>query len=157
MARDQKREELVRSRTLNPHPEEVHEETFASSEFFDARDLLQVKYEMVRKVEAEGSSISAAAGAFGLSRQTYYSAAAALAEGGLSGLLPAKPGPKGAHKLTSEVLKYLEQLRSSEPSLVTSELVRVVEARFSISVHPRSIERALSRREAARTPKSGSA
>ena len=93
-ARDGKAQELAASRTLNPRPESVVDEAFASSEFFDARDLVQVKYEMVRRVEADGVSVSAAAGAFGFSRQSYYTAARALAEGGLAGLVPAKPGPR---------------------------------------------------------------
>ena len=67
------------------------------------------------KVEADGATVSGAAGAFGMSRQSYYSAAAALAADGLAGLLPAKPGPRGAHKLTDEVLDHLEALRA-EPT-----------------------------------------
>ena len=95
-ARDGKAEELAASRTLNPRPEAVSIEGFRSAEFFDARDLVQVKYEMVRRVEADGVLVSAAAGAFGFSRQSYYSAARALADEGLAGLVPAKPGPRGA-------------------------------------------------------------
>lgn len=153
--RDHKAEELAHSRTLNPHPERVSDEAFASAEFFDARDLVQVKYEMVRKVQADGATVRAAAGAFGMSRQSWYSAAAALAEGGLAGLVPAKPGPRGAHKLTAEVLDHLEWLRSADPGLGSAALAAAVEERFGVSVHPRSVERALARREAAREPKSG--
>lgn len=154
-AGDLKAEELADSRTLNPHPERVADEAFSTSAFFDARDMVQVKYEMVRKVEAERASVAAAAGAFGLSRQSYYSAAAALADGGLAGLLPAKPGPRGAHKLTAEVLDHLEGLRSADPGLRSGELAAAVAERFGVTVHARSIERALARREAARSPKSG--
>ena len=114
-ARDGKAEELAASRTLNPRPEAVVDEGFRGSEFFDARDLVQVKYEMVRRVEADGVPVSAAAGAFGFSRQSYYSAARALADEGLAGLVPAKPGPRGAHKLTDEVLDHLEGLRAGRP------------------------------------------
>jgi transposase len=152
---DPKAEELARSRTLNPHPEKVTDEAFAASRFFDARDMVQVKYEMVRKVEAEGASVAAAADAFGLSRQSYYSAAAALADAGLAGLLPAKPGPRGAHKLTAEVLDHLEGLRAADPGLRPAELATKVEERFGVRVHVRSVERALTRREAARSSKSG--
>ena len=60
-ARDPKAEELATSRTLNPHPEAVGDEAFASGEFFDARDLVQVKYEMVRRVAADGVSVTEAA------------------------------------------------------------------------------------------------
>jgi transposase len=155
-ARDGKAQELERSRTLNPHPEAVVDEGFRSSEFFDARDLVQVKYEMVRRVEADGASVSAAAGAFGFSRQSYYSAARALADEGLAGLVPAKPGPRGAHKLTDEVLDHLEALRQADPGLGAAVLAAAVAERFGVTIHRRSVERALARREAAkRGPKSG--
>ena len=74
-------------------------------EFFDARDLVQVKYEMVRRVKADGAPVTAAAAAFGYSRPSYYEAAAALERSGLEGLVPARPGPRGAHKLTEEILR----------------------------------------------------
>jgi transposase len=156
-ADDPKAAELARSRTLNAHPETVTVQLFASSEFFDARDLVQVKYEMVRQVEAQGAPVSATADAFGMSRQSYYSAAGALAAGGLAGLLPAKPGPRGAHKLTEEVLALLEELRGTDPSLRPADLAAAVAGRFGVSVHPRSVERALARRQAAQShhPKSG--
>jgi len=155
-ARDGKARELARSRTLNPRPETVADEGFRSAEFFDARDLVQVRYEMVRRVEAEGSSVSAAAGAFGFSRQSYYTAARALADEGLAGLVPAKPGPRGAHKLTDEVLEHLERLRQADPGLGAAQLAAAVAERFGVTVHRRSVERALARREAAkRDSKSG--
>ncbi|MBA2684055.1 MAG: helix-turn-helix domain-containing protein [Gemmatimonadaceae bacterium] len=154
--RDGKERELARSRTLNPHPEAVIDEGFASSGFFDARDVVQVKYEMVRRVEAEGATVSATAGAFGFSRQSYYSAAAALADGGLVGLVPARPGPRAAHKLTREVLDHLAGLREADPGLRAAELAAAVAERFGVRVHPRSVERALARREAdTRSTKSG--
>jgi len=153
---DSKARELARSRTLNPHPEAVIDDGFASSGFFDARDVVQVKYEMVRRVEADGATVSAAADAFGFSRQSYYTAAAALADGGLAGLVPAKPGPRAAHKLTGEVLDHLAGLREADPGLRPAELAAAVASRFGVSVHPRSVERALGRREAdARSTKSG--
>jgi transposase len=144
---DGKARELAGSRTLNPRPEAVRDEAFASSGFFDARDLVQVKY---------GASVSAAADAFGFSRQSYYTAAAALADDGLAGLVPAKPGPRGAHKLTGEVLDHLAGLLDADPGLRAAELAAAVASRFGVRVHPRSIERALARREAdARSTKSG--
>ena len=155
-AREGKAQELVASRTLNPRPEAVVDDGFRSSEFFDARDLVQVKYEMVRRVEAGGGAVSAAAGAFGFSRQSYYTAARALADEGLAGLVPAKPGPRGAHKLTDEVLDHLQGLRDADPGLSAAELAAAVADRFGVMVHRRSVERALARREAAkRGPKSG--
>jgi transposase len=154
-AREPKAEQLAASRTLNRRPEAVQDEAFASGEFFDARDLVQVKYEMVRRVATDGVSVTEAASCFGFSRQSYYTASQALAEGGLAALVPAKPGPRGAHKLTDDVLDYLEALRAEQPALRTRDLVRAVADRFGKHVHPRSVERALARREATRSSKSG--
>lgn len=152
---DPKLEALAESRTVNPRPEAVTDEAFTGSEFFDPRDLVQVKYEMLRRVSEDGASVSSSAAAFGLSRQSYYQAAAALAEGGLPGLLPGKPGPRGAHKLTAEVVEHLRGLVAADPALRSTDLAEAVAQRFGVRVHPRSIERALTHtQEPDRSPKS---
>ena len=106
---------------------------------------MQVKYEMVRRVEADGLAASHAAAAFGFSRPSFYKAQAALHDGGLPGLLPQKPAPRRAHKLTPEVVEFLAQTLNDEPGLTAEELVRRVQSRFGLSVHPRTIERGLAR------------
>lgn len=136
---------LRQARCLNPHPEEVTDEAFGAQEFFDARDAVQVKYEMVRRVRVDGDAVTAAAAAFGYSRPSYYEAAAALDEQGLDGLVPGKPGPRRGHKLTEEVCAFADQRLSTDPSLRPADLVAPIEARFGVRVHPRSIERALAR------------
>lgn len=145
-ANDPKVEALRTERSLNPHPDAVVDEEFATSEFFDARDLVQVKYEMVRRVEVDGAPVAHAAAAFGFSRPSYYQAAAALAGGGLPALVPAKPGPRRAHKLTDEVLAHAEVLLAGDTSLRPADLVEPLAERFGVRVHARSIERALARR-----------
>jgi transposase len=137
---------LRESRCLNPHPERVSDEEFLSEEFFDTRDAVQVKYEMVRAVQAGGQSVTAAAAAFGFSRPSYYQAAGALAESGLEGLVPAKPGPRGGHKLTGEILTWAEEALAADPGLRPAQLVALIEESFGVRVHPRSVERALARR-----------
>jgi transposase len=145
---------LRETRCLNPHPEAVTDERFTSSDFFDARDLAQVKYEMVRAVREEDMPVTVAAAGFGLSRQSYYQAAAALDQGGLPGLVPAKPGPKGAHKLTEEVCAFAEDALATDPGLRPTDLCDAIERAFGVRVHARSVERALARRRARRS-KSG--
>jgi len=144
---DQKADALRERGALNPRPERVTDELFRQSEFFDARDLPQVKYEMLRRVEQEGASIARAAQAFGFSRPSFYQAQAAFAAGGLGGLLPRKRGPRGAHKLNVEVMEFIDELLVKEPSAGAQSLVPIVKERFGIDVHPRSLERALTRRE----------
>lgn len=148
---DPKVEALRAERSLNPRPEAVRDEAFAASEFLDARDLVQVKYEMVRRVRVDGDTVSSTAVAFGFSRPSLYEAAAAIDDGGLAALVPARPGPRRAHKLSEEVVAYVRQRLEADPSLRSPDLVVLIEERFGLRVHPRSIERALTRR-----PKSGS-
>jgi len=151
--RDPKAEALRSRRSLNPRPEAVTDEGFAASEFLDPRDLVQVKYEMVRRVRVEGDTVSATAPAFGFSRPSFYEAAAALDAEGLAGLVPARPGPRRAHKLTVEVVDFARLTADADPSLRSRDLVEAIRDRFGVVVHPRSVERALVR---ARNPKSDS-
>jgi transposase len=137
---------LREARALNPRPGAVTDEAFLAEEFLDARDLVQVKYEMVRRVRAEGQPVSAAAAAFGFSRPSWYAAAEALDRQGLPGLLAERPGPRQAHKLTGEIVDFIEQALRDDPSLRAAALAAVVADRFGITVHPRSVQRALARR-----------
>jgi transposase len=145
--KDPKLAVLRQQGTLNPRFRQVTDPLFAQDSFFDARDLVQVKYEMLRRVQSEGHSITGAATAFGFSRPSFYQAQSALAEGGLAGLVPHKRGPKQAHKLTDQVLAYILSARQQGPSVRTTELVRLIQARFGTKVHPRSIERSLKRHQ----------
>jgi transposase len=149
---DPKVEALRAERSLNPRPEAVRDEAFARSEFLDARDVVQVKYEMVRRVRVDGETVSRSAAAFGFSRPSFYEAAAAVDAGGLGALVPARPGPRRAHKLRDDVVDFVRRQLETEPSLRSADLVVVIEERFGIHVHPRSIERALARQP---RPKSG--
>src|SRR5271157_5733021 len=136
---------LRESRCLNPHPGQVTDEAFLAGDFFDARDAVQVKYEMVRRVRVDGAPVTATAAAFGYSRPSYYQAAAALAESGLEGLVPARPGPRGGHKLTGQILAWAEQQLAADPALKAARLAGPIAEEFGVRVHPRSVERALTR------------
>ena len=144
---DPKTDALREQGCLHPHPEKVTDEAFVASEFFDRRDLVQVKYEMLRRVRVDGQPVSQSAAGFGLSRPTYYQAQAAYEAGGLPALLPKKSGPRRAHKLSEEVVTALREALADQPELGPRELVELAEERFGISVHRRSIERALARQE----------
>jgi len=145
--KDAKFEALQQHRTLNPRPKEVRDELFLQDEFFDPRDLVQVKYEMLRRVQAEGQSVTDASANFGFSRPSFYQALSAFEQDGLAGLVPHKRGPKQAHKLTDEVLTFIGEQRQKEPSVRLPDLVKLIQDRFGIRVHPRSIERSLLRHQ----------
>ncbi|HEY0998029.1 MAG TPA: helix-turn-helix domain-containing protein [Streptosporangiaceae bacterium] len=154
---DPKEAALAGTRCLNPHPEQVRDPEFLASDFFDARDAVQVKYEMVRRVKAGGAPVTEAAAAFGFSRPAYYQAAAALGSSGLEGLVPARPGPRGGHKLTEEVLAWAEEQLAADPALRPAQLPDRIEEAFGVRVHPRSVERALARRRERHSKSRGTA
>jgi len=126
-----------------PHP--ASDALFTDDGFFDETDIVQVKYEMLRSVAIDGISVREATMAFGLSRQTFYHAKADFQQGGLAGLLPFKRGPKEGHKLTKDVLDYIQECRAAEPSLRNPDLTRKVKERFNIEIHQQSIQQALRR------------
>jgi transposase len=100
---------------------------------------------MLRRVEAEGLPVNQSAAAFGFSRPSFYQAQVSFQQGGLPGLMPQKRGPKQAHKLTAEVLAFIREARQEDPSLHLAALVSRIQDRYGVTVHPRSIERALAR------------
>lgn len=116
-AADPKVAALVATRSLNPHPEKVTDTAFLASRFCDARDVVQVKYEMVRRVRVDGLPVTQAARAFGYCRQAFYEVAAALDAGGPGALAAGKPGPKGPLKLTDPVMDQVEGWLAADPDL----------------------------------------
>ena len=145
--RDGKTETLRAQGALHPHPESVHDPVFGLHEFFDPRDLVQVKYEMLRRVDIDGQSVARTTEAFGCSRPTFYQAHAAFKAQGLPGLVPRKRGPHGAHKLDAAVMAFVHGLRTDDPTVSVPALLAQIRRRFGLAVHRRTLERALRRAE----------
>ena len=102
---------------------------------------------MLRQVQVDKHSISQSAGAFGLSRPSFYQVQTAFQLDGLFGLLPLKRGPQGGHKLTSEIMEFVAQQRTADASLSAQQLAESVRKRFQVQVHPRSIQRQMMRQK----------
>jgi transposase len=141
---------LTEDGTLNPSPDRVSDPKFQAGGFFDPRDVVQVKYEMLRRVSAEQASVTDVSDEYGVSRPTFYQARADFEAAGIAGLVPKKRGPRGPHKLQSDVLAFLEtRLTPGEP-IRARELAKLVQNAFGLEVHPRTIERAVSGKKTAR-------
>lgn len=145
--RDPKSEALAQDGVLNPNPAAVRDALFAANPFFDAKDLVQVRYEMVRRHQVDGVAISKAAATFGVTRPTFYKAQSTLRTAGLAGLLPRRRGPKGGHKISAEVVAFVTDLKAASPETTTSQCLDAIEARFGVKMHRRSLERALVRKK----------
>lgn len=145
---DDEDDALQRAGIRHPHPERVQASLFAEHpDFFDPRDLVQVKYEMLRAHRVDGLPVAQAARQFGLSRQTFYQTQLAFAEQGMLGLLPERRGPKGPYKLTPEMVAFVQAEHRRQPERPVAELAEELAARFGVRVHPRTIRRALQKKK----------
>jgi transposase len=143
---DKKIKKLSENGSLNPNAKKVVDVQFKTNDFFDANDLVQVKYEMLRRVRYDSWSVTQAAKEFGLSRPIFYQAQAIFETNGLSGLLPQKRGPKQPHKLTKEIMAFIQEELSGDVMSVTS-LVKSIKNQFGIEIHKRSLERHLAKNQ----------
>ncbi len=138
-----KTDALIEEGTFNPAPDKVRDPKFRASEFFDPRDVVQVKYELLRRVTIDKVSITEASGEYGVSRPTYYQAKASFDMSGVAGLVPTKPGPRGPHKVDEDVLAFLRARVVAGKPLRARELAKLVRDELDIELHPRTIERVL--------------
>jgi len=142
-----KRKALQQQGAFNPNAANCTDPLFQSSEFFDAEDLVQIKYEMLRRVETDRQAVTQAAATFGFSRQTFYQTQSDFKQHGLAGLIREKRGPKRAHKLTGDVLAFVSSQRAHQADLTAAEMARRIKKQYGVKVHPRSIDRAIRRRQ----------
>ena len=149
MDSDEKRkQQLKKEGTLHPNPNRVRTDLLAKSPFFDANDLMQMKYEMLRSVSADQQSVAKAARTFGLSRVAYYHAQKQYQRHGLAGLLPQRRGPRHPHKFTPEMTSFInKQLTETGGRPDWNLLSKQIESEFGIKVHPRSVERAVKQKK----------
>jgi hypothetical protein len=59
--------------------------------------------------------------------------------------VPRKRGPKGAHKCTDAILAFVVARREQSPARSAKELAKDVADKFGVQLHPRTLERRLSR------------
>ena len=132
---------------LHPNSDAVRDEAFLRHPFFDARDRVQVKYEMLRRHEVDQRPVTEVAASFSVSRQAFYEAQTAFTAGGLPGLVPKRPGPKRAHKCTDAILDFAARWQAEASDRSAEHLAAVVRQQFQVTIHPRSLQRALERRK----------
>jgi len=128
---------------LHRHPQHVYDPLFVDSEFFDSHDLVQVRYEMLRRHRIDGQPVAQVARAFGVSRQLFYLLDEAFQAQGLQGLLPRKRGPKQARKCSRPIVQFLVEQRAMESPMPWIALAKEVLHRFGVPLHVRSLQRAL--------------
>ena len=142
MSRDAKRRRLQECGLLHRHPEEVKDPLFQTfREFFDANDLLQVRYELLRAHRVDSDPVREVCERYGLTRQTFYNLLEKFARAGTVGLIPEKPGPQGPSKLTPEVVAFAREQLGSTISVSGAKLARRIRSRFGRRIHRRTVEK----------------
>ena len=142
---DKKHAHLRKSGTLNPHPERVSDPLFSNSSFFDSRDLLQVRYEMIR-AHTSATTLKEIAARFGVSVATCVRLKRDYREGGLQALVPGRRGPQGPHKITPEMLDFAENYRAVHGRTSVRKLAALINKEFEAHIHFSGLHRALSNR-----------
>jgi transposase len=132
---------LVEEGTLNPSPEKIKDPKFLDGEFFDPHDIVQVKYEMLRRVSVENAPVTGATEEYGVSRPTFYQTKASFEKAGIAGLVPRKRGPQGPHKVQGEVLQFIQEQVVTGKPIRARQLTKQILKRFGLDIHPRTIER----------------
>jgi len=143
MSRESRQAALEAAGLVHPRPGAVTAELFSSGgTFFLPADKVQVKYEMLRAVAVDGETVVAAARCHGYSRAEYYLVQAAFGLRGMAGLVDERRGRRGPTKLHGEIAAYL---RDAPAERSGAELAKEVQARFGVSLHRRTAERARKR------------
>ena len=62
----------------------------------------------------------------------FYKAQSALADQGLGGLLPQQRGPKGGHKISVEVIAFVDELKAENPDLTLPQVIGAIAVRFGL-------------------------
>ena len=142
---DPKEAALAGARCLNPHPEQVTDPEFLATTSSTPGTRCRSSTRWCARSRPAASRSPRPPRRSGIP-PAYYAAAAALESSGLDGLVPARPGPRGASKLTEEILAWAEEQLAADPALRPAQLPDRIEDAFGVRVHPRSVERALARR-----------
>jgi transposase len=143
-----KEDALKNNGSFNKRFKNVRAEVFQNEQFFDAKDLVQVKYEMLRSVAKDDSSVSKAADEFGFSRNAFYQINEAFNKDGLKALLPKKPGPTGPSKLRNDVSDFIDKCLTSQCRVNAKEIASKLLSELGIRIHPRTIERFIEKKTA---------
>lgn len=132
---------LQRAHCIHPAPEKVHDKRFQEEDsFFDPKDIVQVKYELLRSCIVEASDVASTCVRFGFSRTTYYKVYEAFLHGGIPYLMGRPRGRPQPIKVNELVLGYLIAEKAMNPKLSASKMVTGVMNRYNVQISVRMIQ-----------------
>ena len=145
--REKKRKVLKQARALNDHPERVRAPLFTAHPFFDPEDKAQVKYEMLRAREVEGTSLTESCRLYGFTRESYRHILARFSQEGIRGLFERKRGRHGPLKATDRVREFIRAERRRQAELSVEELIERCREELGVVLSRRTVFRILEAEE----------
>jgi len=140
--------EILKSNgTYNKRYDTVKKPEFLTRGFYDPMDIVQVKYEMLREVQESDKAIGEVAGEYGFSRTAYYNIKESYDKSGMFSLISEKPGPRGPHKLTSQLQSFIDEYTEVHPQASASEITVAIQGETGVSISKRTIERYVSKKK----------
>lgn len=136
-----KQEILIANGTFNKNYTKVRASYFVNDDFFDPRDIVQVKYEMLRMAQTSSKSIHEVADEFGFSRAGFYKTKSSFDSMGISALVPDKSGPRKARKLTEEHQLFIDEYLDKNPTASSESISRILHEERGLKISKRTVER----------------
>ena len=128
--------------------DKVTEPRFLDSDLFDPKDLLQVRYEMVRSIKEGVITLDEVPSKYGVSAMTAKRCVSSLEKGGIIALVPERKGPKGPSSLDDESLRFIDSYIAEHPKASGRKVHDALEAEKHVGVSKRTVERYLSSKKA---------
>jgi len=141
-----KQDILLENGTFNRNYAKVTEQRFVGDDFYDPRDLAQVKYEMLRCVRESNESVEEITVRFGFSRAGFYKIKNSFEKEGLCAFVSNKTGPRNAWKLTKEYQRFIDKYVSENPDVTSEDIMLILKSERGLEVSKRTIERYLNRK-----------
>ncbi len=126
---------------LNPRPERVTHPLFKTLEFFDPRDLPQVRYEMLRAARVEQASVTKACKLLGFSREYFYRLERAFIERGYIALVGSPKGRPPLLALNQEIVHFIVHRKLEQPRMSGEELSKEILKLYKVDCSGRTVER----------------
>ena len=136
-----KQDILLENGTFNRNYAKVTEHRFISDNFYDPKDLAQVKYEMLRAVRESKVSVDEISVKYGFSRAGFYKVKNSFEKEGLSAFVSNKSGPRSAWKLTKEYQRFIDGCLSENPEASSGEIVSMLKRERGLEISKRTVER----------------
>jgi len=143
-----KQDILLENGTFNRNYSKVTEQRFVDDDFYDPKDLAQVKYEMLRAVRESQENVEEITVRFGFSRAGFYKIKKSFEKEGISAFVSNKTGPRNAWKLTKDNQRFIDNYILDNPDASTGDIATVLQAERGLEISKRTVERYRSRKNA---------